>query len=246
MSVCLVTTTFSPNVDDMRATLALKTAEEARKANYPLIVVDGSPDPKIENELSARGATVHRQKEPGMGNSRRQCLNLGLSTEADTIIWLEPEKHPMVPLFQPCINHLVNQGCEIVIPRRKTFTNYPQYQHYCEVWANWEAANITGRPDLDLWVGPRIMTRKAAELMAGYNGRHGDNWEILFVPMIDMIQRGWTIGSVTVDYIHPIEQMVEDDETMRAKRDKQRIDLIRAMQTEADFTGLKPSLVWAQ
>lgn len=141
-----------------------------------------------------------------MSASRRQCLHLGLETDADIIVWLEPEKHPMVPLLRSCIEYLTNTNCDVVIPRRQTFTNYPAYQRDVELLANWEAATITGRPDLDLWVGPRIMNRRAAELMATYNGRHGDNWETLFIPIISMIANGWTVGSTTVDYIHPIEQ----------------------------------------
>jgi hypothetical protein len=49
------------------------------------------------------------------------------------------------------------------------------------------------------------------------------------------------VKSVVVDYVHPKEQLVEDDDTMRAKRDKQRIDLVTAMMQEAkrlNFKGL--------
>lgn len=218
-------------------------AREASNHGFPLIVVDGSPDPMIQKVLLDTRASVYPQSQPGMGASRRQCLHLGLETDADIIVWLEPEKHPIVPLLRPCIEHLVSGGCDIVIPRRQTFTNYPAYQHHVELWANWEAATITGRTDLDLWVGVRIMTRRAAKLMATYDGRFGDNWEILFVPIISMIANGWTVGSTTVDYIHPIEQAGEDDDTMRAKRDKQRTDLLNAMRNEAEEIGHHPRLV---
>lgn len=228
----------------MRAKLALKTAEEAHKADYPLIVVDGSPDPKIRDELCTRGATVYREEKRGMGNSRRQCLNLGLKTGSDTIVWLEPEKWSMVPLLAESIKLVEDGTYQLIVPRRRTFENYPKYQHYSEVWANWEASHITGRPDLDLWVGPRIMCVDAVRLMTTYNGHLGDNWEVIFVPIITMLAKGWRIGSVLVDYIHPIEQQIEDDESMRQKRNKQRGDLLLAMRRRAAELGFLPKLVW--
>ena len=81
--------------------------------------------------------------------------------------------------------------------------------------------------------GPRFMNRKAAEIMAAYDGEYGNNWEILFVPVLHMLKAGLRITSVPVPYEHPEEQRAEDDEAMRRKRDIQREVLVAAMKKAA-------------
>ena len=101
--VVLVTTTFSPSIDDMRGRLALKTCHMARECDYSIIVVDGSPSQEFKQALRETGATVIDQKEFGMGASRRETLNAGVAYDAEVVVWLEPEKHPLVPLLDVCI-----------------------------------------------------------------------------------------------------------------------------------------------
>lgn len=248
--VVLVTTTFSKTMDDIRAQLALKTCWAAHDHGYKILVIDGSPCEEFKAALWKADAIVFNQKIPGMGQSRREALEAGLDTGADVIVWLEPEKYPLVPLLEPCIQpflHPIHNGeAHIVIPRRRNLDGYPQYQHLSELRANWEIANITGRGDLDYFYGPRIMNRWAAEKMMAYDGTvdgqkvYEDNWEILFIPVLWFIAWGMPIKSVIVDYVHPSEQLTEDDEEMRGKRDKQRIDLVAAMQKEAKRLNFTP------
>ncbi len=237
--IVLVTTTFSKSVEDVRAQLALKTCRAARDNNYRIIVVDGSPCEEFKQALRETGATVIDQKKPGMGQSRRECFDAGLSTGADVIVWLEPEKYTLVPLLGPCVSPVLSGEVDVVIPRRRNLDGYPQYQHWSELRANWELGNITKRFDIDFYIGPRIMNRQATMIMAEYQPIHyGDNWEILFIPLLWFLTGGVSIDSVIVDYVHPAEQLIEDDESMRSKRDKQRIDLVSAMQREAVRLGL--------
>ncbi len=230
--VVLVTTTFSTSLTDIRAKLALRTCREAAKHDYHIIVVDNSLCGEFKETLRATGAEVLPQQNPGMGNSRRECLRAGLNTGAEVIVWLEPEKYPLVSLLEPCIEP-IGELADVVVPRRRNLENYPKYQQWTEFSANWELGNITGRPDLDLFSGPRIMSRKAAEMMAEYQGERGDNWEILFIPVLWYLQTGMRVKSVVVNYVHPIEQRSEDDELMRHKRDQQRHNLVSAMAAEA-------------
>ena len=246
MKTALVTTTFSKSVNNLRFQLALKTCQAAKTAGYPIYIVDGSPEPQMSQLLRDAGAIVEIQKEEGMGASRRQCLAMGLESGADVIVWLEPEKHTLVPLLEPCISLVINNEADAVIPRRPNLDGYPQYQHFSELRANWEIADVTGRYDIDYLVGPRIMNQLAAGHMLQYDGRIGsekvfnDNWEILFVPILWWLIKGLTVKSVTVDYQHPPEQLVEDDEVMRQKRDKQRKDLVDAMRIEANHLRYRP------
>lgn len=242
--VVLVTTTFTKDPEnDIRAKLALRSCEAAAESTYPLIVVDGSGiGHPFQNLMRQRGANVIDQVGKGMGASRRECLRAGLATGADIIVWLEPEKHSIVLLLEACID-LVKYGTfDVVIPRRKSMMSYPKYQAWSEMEANLQLHGITGLP-LDYYIGPRVMNRQTAELMADYQPNpelgYGDNWEILFLPLLHMMQKGLTIGSYTVEYTHPEEQRVEDDQAMRDKRDKQRNDLVTAMGREAKRLGIR-------
>ncbi len=235
--VVLLTTTFSPSVEDMRAQLALKTCKKAHERGFPIIVVDGSPCQEFKRALRDTGAIVVDQQEFGMEGSRRQVFRLGLERFPGVKVygWLEPEKHPMVDLLDPCFRPIIepeNGPVDVVVPRRKTLTNYPLYQQWSELTANWQLGDITGRYKLDLYSGPRFMSRRATQRMADFNSGGDGKWKIIFLPLVWMMFSGWCIVSVTVDYIHPAEQLVEDNESMRAKRDEQRTALVQAMSAE--------------
>jgi hypothetical protein len=242
--VALITTTFNKTASDLRFKLVLRTCDEAKQAGYPIYVVDDSPDPTLGQIMVEHGANVEKQIKKGMGASRRQVIKMGLDSGAEAILWLEPEKYPLVPLLRPCINMILGpKGYEIVVPRRFSLDSYPDYQHWSELRANWELGNITGRPDLDLMFGPRFLSRAGAGLLLGYTGESGDNWEILMIPIFQAIHNGWKVGSKIVAYKHPPEQTAAEqwDVAMNKKRDEQRTSLIAAMRGEAErhsFIGL--------
>ncbi len=245
MKVALVTTTFSKNAEDLRFQLALKTCQEARKAGYPLYIVDGSPDPNMRTLLLEAGATAVAGEEiRGMGASRRQCFQMGLDSGAEVIVWLEPEKYPFVSLIGPCAE-MIGEGegkYDIILPSRKSLQSYPRYQELSELRAIRNIGIITRRPDLDWMFGPRVMSRKGTELLMSYTGQSGgDTWELLNIPLIWAFQSGIKVGSKLVDYIHPPEQTAaeEGDEIMDRKRDLQRDVLEKAIGAECHRLGLQ-------
>ncbi|MES2314811.1 MAG: hypothetical protein V4524_02655 [Patescibacteria group bacterium] len=236
--VVLVTTTSYQSVDEPRARLAIKTCLACKQHGYNLIVIDGSPCLSFKKALRETGVIVIDQKESGMGASRRQALGAGIDSGADIIVWLEPEKHTLIPLLVPCLNEIVFEEADVVIPRRKNLDGYPPYQQFSEYRGNWELANITNQPALDLYFGPRVMTAEAARMMAIYNGADepdsdSDKWQILFVPVLWFLDAGLEVKSVTVDYVHPPEQLAEDDAGMREKRDVQRARINASMELAA-------------
>ena len=245
----IVTTTFTKDpVGDYRFLLALQMCQAARAYGYPVIVVDGSTSDAARDLLAVAGATVERQTEAGTGASRRQCIALGLSSTADVICWIEPEKVGMVPVLEPCVQ-MVSEGHDIVIPwRNQLFADYPPYQALSETWAAFEMAQITGL-NLDFLIGPRIMSRHAAKLMMSYRGqsrvdpavKYDDNWGILFVPLLWALQDGLKVGSCPVNYAHPTVQTTLEarDPQMDRKRDIQRVALVEAFRQEAELIGLK-------
>lgn len=245
--------------------------QTARASGYPVIVVDGSLyHITASGALMAAGATyVEQQKEKGMGASRRQCIKAGLDaigtaglldlagyahahqafTDVSAIAWIEPEKVGMVPVLGPCIKMVEQEGYDIVVPwRNRLFADYPPYQALSEARANAEIAEITGL-NLDLYCGPRIMSRRGAELLLSYHGqsridpavKYDDNWGILFVPILWAIQDGLKVGSCPVDYVHPTIQTALEagNAKMDHKRDLQRVVLVGAMRQEAELLGLK-------
>jgi len=263
-----VTTTFTTDpVGDYRFQLALQMCQTARVLGYPTFVVDGSRFHVTASEaLMGAGAThVDEQKEKGMGASRRQCIKAGLNVvrtadliagytpnrafeDVDAIVWIEPEKVGMVPCLAPCIE-MVRQGYDIVVPwRNRLFADYPHYQALSEARANAEIAEVTGM-NLDLYIGPRIMSRRGAELLLSYHGQSrvdpnvklDDNWGILFVPILWALQDGLKVGSCPVDYVHPAIQTAVESRMpeMDRKRDTQRVALVNAMRQEAELIGLK-------
>lgn len=238
----IVTTTFYKSREDVRFECALATAEAARDLGHKLVVVDGSPERWVQDAFEERHAIVLREAARGMGASRRQALQAALddSDKGDVFVWIEPEKYPLVPLLGAGLAKVTADGIDMVLPRRDNLDSYPQYQQFCELRGNWQVGNLTGRPDLDFWFGPRVMNRRATEYFTGYNGEYGDRWDSIFVPVARALAAGLRVESVVVDYVHPPQQTAAEagDETMDRKRDQQLAELVEAMRTECNRLGL--------
>jgi hypothetical protein len=251
----LFTSTFCAGdpATDYRFRLALKMCRAAKAAEYPLVVVDGSPDQRARALLIEAGAKVYAQAKQGMGASRRQALKkaIDMFPLAEALVWLEPEKVGMIPEIERCVTMLCS-GYGVVVPwRNRLFTDYPHYQALSEARGNQEMSEITGL-NLDLYCGPRVMTRRGAEYMLSYAGRsrvdlsveYDDNWGLLFVPILWALADGLKVGSCPVDYIHPaIQTKIEEaDPGMDRKRDTQRNVLVSAMRQEAALLGLQKAV----
>jgi hypothetical protein len=229
-------------VQDLRAQLAIKTCLAAREHNCRIMVVDGSPCVEFKEALRDTGATVLDQQKPGMGQSRRECLRAGLYTTAGVVMWIEPEKFPVVPLLDPCAEMILGGAYDFVLPARYSLESYPRYQALSEHRAMWSIGRLTGRPDLDWMFGPRVMSRRGAEFMSTYDGSAGDSWHILVVPVLRALAgRDMRVGSRFVDYTHPAEQTAaeEGDETMDRKRDEQRLVLTKAVEEQVTKLGIE-------
>lgn len=233
----IATTTFYTSPDDLRFKLATKFVKEAVKAGHEVVIVDGSPLPEIGEQLRNLGASVCAQREKGMGPGRREALRL--ASDSDVIAWVEPEKHPLVP-FLEVLAEKVRAGADMVIPRRRSLGSYPKYQEISEHKGNWEAGSMTGRPELDLWFGPRVMNLKGLSHFLAYDGLYEDRWDSIFIPVMWAIADGSRVVSHTVDYVHPAEQTAaeEGDATMDKKRDVQLESLLQAIGAECSKLGL--------
>jgi hypothetical protein len=252
METVLFTSTFCAGdpATDYRFQLALDMCRTAKAFGYSIMVVDGSPDPSAKLLLLRAGATVQRQMDVGMGASRRQALATVSehSPNAKAYVWLEPEKVGMIPGIERCVT-MLESGYDIVVPwRNRLFTDYPHYQALSEARGNQEMSEVTGLT-LDLYCGPRIMTRRGAEYMLSYAGCsrvnpnvvYDDSWGLLFVPILWALADGLKVGSCPVDYIHPAiqTQMEGGNPAFDRKRDMQREVLVAAIRQEATLLNLK-------
>ena len=238
----LVTATYYTSPNDIRFELALRTCDAACECGYQLLIVDGSPEAFVGELFRTRGASVLKQEEAGMGSSRREAIKAGLASGADTIIWLEPEKYPLVPLLQPCVDLIQGDDrYDIIIPARESLESLPYYQEVSELRMNRAIGFATGMPELDVAFGPRVMSRNAAELFLGYTGQAGgDTWHILCIPILWAIADRMRITSKRVNYIHPPKQTAAEtgNAAMDRKRDHQRESMVASMDAEAKRLGI--------
>lgn len=166
----LATATMYPSrngqmADDvaLRARLALATIWSARHHGYGrIIVVDGSSDTGWRQEARGLGATLIDESPSlypsvpgvkGFGPGRRQALAIAANEPADAIVWIEPEKYPLVhatdfndssnvqfsgrtPLAAAAVPVLEGTA-DIVIPRRMDdLRSYPIQQRAMELAGN--------------------------------------------------------------------------------------------------------------
>jgi hypothetical protein len=243
----LVTATFYKSPTDVRHLLALRFLEEAQTAGYPVVIVDGSPADCewVRDSFRRDGVTVLQEEKQGMGASRRQAMRAALERYPDeeAFVWIEPEKAPLVPLLAKAIEEVEGlNSIDLVLPRRRSLRGYPEYQEFCEHRGNWEAGNMTGRYDLDLWFGPRIMRRWVAkQLFLTYKGDYGDKWDSIFIFVLRaLIDRTCVVASFIVDYVHPPEQTQAEtgDEVMNRKRDEQLGTILAGIEMECRKLGL--------
>lgn len=233
--VCLATSTFYRSPDDLRYGLACKTIAAAKKEGYSIVVVDGTRAHWARNQFLKLGADdVIAARERGAGKARRQAIRFARDCDAEVIVWMEPEKHPLVSLLRPLIDCMALNRIPLIIPRRSNLDSYPPHQHYAELQGNWLIGSLTHRPDLDLWFGPRIISKAAVSFFLDYDGKYGDKWEATFIPVLRALVTGMKVGSMNVDYIHPAElaNFEVGDEDFVREHDGQFDCILKALMTE--------------
>ncbi|MEK6833306.1 MAG: hypothetical protein AABY32_04615, partial [Nanoarchaeota archaeon] len=77
---------------------------------------------------------------------------------------------------------------------------------------------LTGT-DLDVWSGPRTWRRELSDYFLDYDGMYhsyinkenkeifyGDNWDSIFIPVMQAILDGKKVEGIKINYTHPPEQ----------------------------------------
>ncbi|MDP3685263.1 MAG: hypothetical protein Q8R32_00340 [bacterium] len=208
--IWVATTTRYDDENEVRTQLALSMVQAARTLGIRAVTADRSSNPRIAELLTSEGAEVIREKDGAtMGAGRRQALAYvkHLAAPDDAIVWMEPEKAPLVQ-FLPNVCALILSGeADIVVPARteEGFASYPRVQVLAEQCGNAIFERCTGSA-LDVWFGPRAMNHRGAEYILAYRGEYGDRWDAVFVPLLRALKNGLRVTGCTVGYAHPSEQ----------------------------------------
>jgi hypothetical protein len=250
--VIVTTVTFyRPGIDDLRFNLACKTVELATAAGYPVVVIDGSPDPEVKRAFSERGAHVFseetRDGRPlGLGAAKRQsfyhAIRRGTCDDYRNImVHMEAEKHDMVRWIPLLIYKMTRGNVDVVVATRtdKSLDNtYPTFQAETERQANQGFWGHVGL-NLDIMFGPGAFNSRTA----GYFFTDSCSYLVTGVPdtyaqhysAISAHAHGLNvIASDPLDFIYPPEQKKQEEDEIAAggnikqKRLDQRDTLIKA------------------
>lgn len=240
----IATMTFCQSMEETRVALALRTAEEALKHDYRLVVVDGGSPAEFLEALRTRGAQVHPQQGTGLGAAHRQLFSIaaGMIGPHGTVAWIEAEKWPLVSQLER-VNALIRRGeADLVLPSRTpvAWESYPLEQAHQEAFCNIAALAITGHK-LDWFWGPFAANLKALQHFIEYKDEYGGTWDARTIPRLRVIAAGLKVTSVTVPYIHPPEQTAEEKgvlEPFIMRRVEQVCNQVPAMYQEAKKLGL--------
>ncbi len=238
--VLVVTTTFYQSMAETRYKLALETVKKT-KEKYRMLIVDGSPDPKIKETFHELGAKVIHQQKPGMGASRRQLFELAhsITDPGDVIFWVEPEKPNMIDFIPELVLPIFGGFCSISIPVRtkKSWESYPELQQISEAVVNQVFEELTGL-QVDIMVGPMAIERSALPDFFGcFPEKFGvmDNY-VQHIAVIVAWKNGHKILSpgVPVDFIYPPEQKQQEEGPLFREIIRKRLWQLKQL-IEADF-----------
>lgn len=246
-NIIIATSTFYAPQDKLRFELALSMMRQANQDGLRVFVVDGSPErTKFEAFLHALANVSYEDPNSTMGASRRKALELSTTRarDNDVIVWMEPEKAPLVPFLRQLSEPILRGQADIVVPARtpQGLASYPRVQAKYEEAGNASFELLTGK-SLDVWFGPRLMNTRGLQYFLDYDGNRGDRWEAIFIPLLRAIKAGLRVESVSTDYHHPPEQTAAEEKDLHlglTKRLEQLTILVNAMAAEAKDLQLGP------
>jgi glycosyltransferase involved in cell wall biosynthesis len=231
--VVIVTTTWydlGKESDRLRAGVALRTVEKAIELGYEIVVVDGGSDGEFVGEMKKSGARVCVQKEKGMGVGRREAMRRALGLRKKAMVWMEPEKEPLVRLLDKVVEPIIEGKADLVVPKRESMNSYPAEQQHSEWLINryWQ---LLIEKKLDICFGPRAWGVELTGYFLNYNGEYGDKWEAIFITVMEMLRDGKRVVGVEVDYEHPREltKIEQGNIEFVEKRIEQLGGLVKAM-----------------
>lgn len=229
----VVTTTYYPDLSDIRFHLALELCKLAAQHHINLIIVDGSPDHTTIREQfqKAGGGYVHVYQQDtdqyiGKGGSLRQAIleatemfkQNNIERKDSVICFTEPEKVDLMNHIHTIAKPILDGKADVVVPTRNDALfreTYPIEQYHSESFGNGHfnllAKKIDGfcEQKLDWLFGPFVFKASLASNWFNYTGT---SWDAQMIPYVRGVKNNhWRIMPVTVDFKHP-RQMKEQEE----------------------------------
>lgn len=224
--VVIVTTTSYDSQEELRFHLACQMVGNAIGSDYQVVVVDGSPNPKIAEALRRIGANVWDQEGPTMGASRREAFSIAKGFKPDIVVWTEPEKNDLIRHIGQLISP-INAGLSHIVLMQRTLRSwhsYPEFQQQSEAECNEIFFKQTDKR-LDIMSGPIALCRDALDIFANCKPDlfGGFDSYIQHVAVLEAMNAGFQVSETPIDFRYPLIQRLEDEASpdMPAKRRRQ-------------------------
>ena len=235
--ISMVTTTFyNPDIesDRIRLGLADKTMMDARRRGMEVICVDGGSSDEFLKKLGSYGVRVFMQEKKGIGHGRRQAIREAVNLDKEIIAFTEPEKVEYIRYISKTAFPILEGQADIVVPSRNSLCSYPTFQKYAEILGNMFWNKLTGIK-LDMWFGPKTWRKDLSRYFLGENSIEEDHQfdYINLTPIMDALYEGKRIVTLNIDYVHPTEQTLieENDLVFYRKRIDQLSTLTKQLET---------------
>lgn len=218
--------------------------------HYPVIIADASPGSMhdyLAELFEAFGAIVLDARDrPGIGTQNQMAIAHAYDLGAEYIIRTELEKYGLADLdvLGPILHTLDQKRADILCIGREpgaAYESLPPYQQITERIMSRAIAGL-GLPE-DSACGLRAMNRRATEYFLEFDTTgHGNQWEILWLPLLDAIGGGLAVDGLFVPLMHPpgITQDETDNPLYNYKRDQQAAQIIPAVVNYANGFGIYP------
>ena len=238
--IFVVTTTYYPDVSDIRFNLALDLCRLVGLHKIRLVIVDDSPEHEtVRDQFHMVGTPeyVHTFRQDktnysGKGGALRQAIqqatNLiqaanvrkGNGLNDAVICFTEPEKVDLMNHMHRIAKPIIDRATDVVVPTRNDELfrqTYPIEQYHSESFGNLHFDLLAKQFAGFQKDGARKLDwlfgpfAFRASFAAGWLDYEGTSWDAQMIPYVRGVrQNNWRIMSVTVNFRHP--RVMKDQE----------------------------------
>lgn len=206
----------------VRSEQALKLLRNAEALGVHAVVAEGgSTNQAFLDALEEfPSVTVIRPKNTTMGPARRAALATAMAEYPDSYyLYCDPEKDSLITAENlEAMAGRLEDGADIVVPRRESMESYPPFQAWIEKRANKRMNQLMDSPgadedreeDLDLWFGPKMFNDQGADSFLDYQSEL-DKWDAIIVPVKDAHEKGLNIADSVVQFKYPEDQRTNEE-----------------------------------
>lgn len=202
----------SSAIEGARRQAALAMFQQARGANITVVAVDDGSDAEFLKESVALGVSVSKQTKLGGGFARTESIRKAIElrkSDAEFIVWLEPEKSSMIPHLQH-LDAIEPGKFDLVLFWRDSLESYPREEQLMYSFGRVLSEYLFGYA-LDLFFGPTAIRRSALSYFLSYAGDIEDKgWKAIHVPKYRALKAGIPWTQLRINYSHPSSQVAAE------------------------------------